>query len=249
MPTLLLEHTPKPGGAGIVGSTLREYGHRLATIRVAAGEALPVDLDDVSAIVLTDGASTLASPPAWYGPECELLKLAQARAIPILGLGLGARIIAKALGGEIAPGGDCGWLECKLAYAGREDPLYKGVAWSSQQVIWQAESIAKLPEGGVPLAHAGKPGAKPALRAFSVGVFTFGFEHRFDLDQATFESLLKDRGGEAASLGGSVDAIRAGWATHGANSQRIGRRIAESVAQFLMPVDRVSAGRIKDLHY
>jgi hypothetical protein len=61
--------------------------------------------------------------------------------------------------------------------------------------------------------------------------------------------MLKDRGGEVAGLGGSVDALRAGWAAHGAHSQRIGRRIAESVAQFLMPVDRVSAGRVKDLHY
>jgi hypothetical protein len=59
MPTLLLDHSPRVGSTGLLGQTLREYGHRINVVRVApaerAADALPGDLDDVDAIVLSDG--------------------------------------------------------------------------------------------------------------------------------------------------------------------------------------------------
>ena len=237
MPTLLLDHAAKPGSTGILGETLREHGHRIRVVRLAAGEPLPVDLDDVDTIVIGDGPQTLLSAaPAWAEGEMGLVREAHARQMPICGLGFGARLLAKALGGELAAGGDAGWRDLKLAFPGREDPLYKGIPWTLPQVIAQGESIAKLPDGSTPFGSTAVSGAKPATRSFAAGVFAFGFEHKWWLD----ESLVRaEQGGDIAG----------GWATHGATSMRHGRRLAESIALYLMPIDRVNAGRVKDLHY
>lgn len=237
MPTLLLDHASKPGSTGLLGETLRDHGHRIRVVRLAVGEALPGDLDDVDAIVLGDGAQTLLSnAPAWAEGEMGLVKEAFTRQMPICGLGFGARVLAKALGGEIVAGGDGGWRDLTLNFAGREDPLYKGIPWSMPWVIHQTESIAKLPDGSTAFGTTPVSGGKPAVRSFSAGVFAFGFEQKWWLDPA----LARD---EASSE------IAAGWSTNGANSMRHGRRLAESIALYLMPVDRVHAGRVKDLHY
>lgn len=242
MPTLLLDHGPKPGTTGILGDTLREYGHRMNVVRLVA-DALPADLDDVDAIVLSDGPQTLlANAPAWAEAEMALVKEAHARQLPICALGFGARLLVKALGGELAAEGDFGWRDLKLNFPGREDPLYKGIPWSLTQLIAQRESIAKLPEGSTPFGSSAKPGAKPVTRAFSAGIFTFGFEHQWWADAGVVASV-------AASAGPDASAVSGGFAEFGAGSIRHGRRMAESIALYLMPVDRVNAGRVKDLHY
>ncbi|MDZ4829010.1 MAG: hypothetical protein SGJ09_02275 [Phycisphaerae bacterium] len=250
MPTLVLEHGDRPGSSGILGETLREYGHKLRYVMVGAGEALPADLDDVDGIVATDGPQRLVdgAPRA-----VEFIAQAHARSLPIVGLGFGARLLAKALGGEIVAGTACGWHEVKLAYSGREDPMYTGVAWSSRQLVWQAETIAKLPPGMTAFAYANKVAgsstAKPTICSSSAGVFAFGFEHRWELDGELFERQLASRAQDLSALGATADELRAGWREYGDTSMRIGRRMAESVALFLMPVERRSAGRVKDLHY
>ncbi|MBL9148760.1 MAG: gamma-glutamyl-gamma-aminobutyrate hydrolase family protein [Phycisphaerae bacterium] len=258
MPTLLIDHSPRVGSTGLLGQTLREYGHRINVVRVApagnaagsGADALPSDLDDVDAIVLSDGPQTLASnPPAFVAAESALIKAAHARQMPILGLGFGARLLATALGGEVAAQPDAGWLELKLTFPGREDPLYKGVPWTSTACFCQAEAITKLPEGATPFAHAGQPGTKPNVRAFAAGVFAFGVEHLFGLTDETFDHLLASQGDLLGRVPGGADSLRNGWREYGQTSMRIGQRIAESIALYLMPVDRMSAGRVKDLHY
>jgi GMP synthase (glutamine-hydrolysing) len=249
MPTLVLELSSRPGASGLLGATLREYGHRFRSILPERGEPLPPDLDDIDAIVLTDGPQRFASSaPAWSALAQELLRAAHAASLPIVGLGAGARLLALSLGGtvEAASGPDhlVGWHDLRLSAVGREDPLYKGVPWTTRQFLLASEVIRTLPAGGVPLATAG---ASLLPKAFSVGVFTFGFEHRWELDGDLFERTLAERSGELA--GADATALRVGWSANGEASMRIGRRIAESIALYLMPIDRVSAGRVKDLHY
>src|SRR5262245_25634022 len=106
MPILILEHGDRPGSAGILGTTLREYGHALRFVMLAGGEAPPNDLDDVDGIIATDGPQTLAAnAPTWTAPVMELLKEAHQREMPVIGLGFGARLIARALGGTVSGGG------------------------------------------------------------------------------------------------------------------------------------------------
>ncbi len=249
MPTLIFEHGPHAGGTGILGATLRTYGHSLRFVRpagIGAGSGLPLDLDDVDAIVVGDGPQTLvAGAPDWIEGEMTLLRQAHARQMPIIAFGFGARLLAKALGGEIIAEGDFGWSDITLSATGREDPLYKGWPWTITQLQWQRESIGRLPEGAIAYASSAKPGGKPVTRAYSAGVFAFGFEHQWWLDRELLEVVV-----QATTQGGADGgSARGGWKDFGAMSAHYGSRLAESIALYLMPVDRVNAGRVKDLHY
>jgi hypothetical protein len=135
--------------------------------------------------------------------------------------------------------------EVTLSPVGREDPLYKGCPWSFAQPVLQGESIAKLPDGGTVYATAPAPtaGAKPAVRSFAAGIFAFGFEHGWWFDGELLAATLRERGVPDAA------AIEAAWRRDSDRSLRAGRRIAEAIALFLMPVDKANAGRVKDLHY
>lgn len=243
MPTLILEHGPRPGSTGILGETLREYGHRITFVHLApesgAAESLPGDLDDVDALVLSDGPQALGGQaPSFLAAETALVRDAHAKQIPIVGLGFGARVLAHALGGELAPTVAKGWLNLRLTFVGHEDPIYAGVPWVYPQPLDQSESIAKLPPGGISFAESAAADGRPQVRAFSAGVFAYGFEHQWWLNDRLVELM-----------GGAGDERRTAWRTHGATSMRLGRRMAESVALYLMPVDQANRGRVKDLHY
>jgi len=250
MPLLLIEHARLAPGAGIVGETLREYGQRIRTVRIDRGEALPPDLDGIHGIVVGDGPQALAGGVT--GPleaELALLRAAKGADLPILGLGLGARLLALSLGGEIASCGaspDIGWAPISLAWPAREDPLFKGWPWTPTQCFWRREFVAKLPDGAVSLGQ----GPNGRLAGFSAGIFQYGFDWPLGWRAADTDEAARTRGDDIAACPRlAADEIRAATARHGAESERLARRFAEQVALFLMPTDRISAGRVKDLHY
>jgi GMP synthase-like glutamine amidotransferase len=249
MPLLLLEHSRIAPGAGLVGETLREFGQRFRTVRVDLGDPLPVDLDGIHGVIACDGPQSLAGGAGSLAAEIALLRAAKGAELPILGLGLGARLLAASLGGEIAPCGgspDLGWHPFTLSWPAREDPLFKGWPWTPTQCFWRREFVAKLPEGCVPLAT----GPNGRIAGFSAGIFQYGLDWPLDWRGADVVEASRQRKEDVSATPGlNADAIRAGTERFGPDSERLGRRFAEQVALFLMPTDRISGGRVKDLHY
>jgi GMP synthase-like glutamine amidotransferase len=249
MPLLLIEHSRIAPGAGLVGETLREYGQKFRTVRLDRGESLPGDLDGIHGIVACDGPQSIAGGPGPLAAELSLLKAAKDADLPILGLGLGARLLASALGGEIAPCGgspDLGWHPITLSWPAREDPLFKGWPWTPTQCFWRREFVAKLPEGCASLGT----GPNGRFAGFSAGVFQYGLDWPVDWRPSDVVEATRVRAEDVASAPGlDAEAIRAGTQRFGDDAARLARRFAEQVALFLMPTDRISAGRVKDLHY
>jgi len=249
MPILLLEHARTAPGAGIVGETLREFGQRFRTVRVDPGDSLPTDLDGIHGIVSCDGPRGLTEGSGGLEAELNLLKAAKTADLPILGLGLGARMLASALGGEVAPCGgspDVGWHPVTLSWPAREDPLFKGWPWTVTQCFWRREFVARLPDGCVSLGT----GPNGRIAAFSAGIFQFGLDWPIDWrNDDVLEATRIRKDDVAATPGLDAEAIRTGTQRFGPEAERLARRFAEQVALFLMPTDRISAGRVKDLHY
>jgi GMP synthase-like glutamine amidotransferase len=249
MPLLLIEHSRIAPGAGLVGETLREYGQKIRTVRLDRGESLPGDLDGIHGIVACDGPQSIAGDAGPLAAELALLRAAKAADLPILGLGLGARLFASALGGEIASCGgspDLGWHPLTLSWPAREDPLFKGWPWTPTQCFWRREFVAKLPEGCVSLGS----GPNGRIAGFSAGVFQYALDWSIDWRSGdVLEAARLRKDDVAATPGLGAEAVRAGTERFGPDAERLARRFAEQVALFLMPADRISAGRVKDLHY
>jgi len=247
MALLVFEHSPLAGSLRL-GTTLRDHGHRLRTIRVHAGDAMPADLDDVDGVIVMGGGQNVHDRPEWLDPESALICAAHERDMPVLGICLGCQIVAHALGGTTGPmdgGIALGFHAVELNAMGREDPLFTGIPWSTKQVQWHRDEVKELPAGAKPLASS----ERCNVEAWSMGLRTYGLQYHPEVFPSTIESWIEDEPVALDEAGTTPAALRASIESSYEDMARHAERLFESVALFLMPVDRRYQGQIKDLHH
>jgi GMP synthase-like glutamine amidotransferase len=96
--------------SGVFGETVRERGAELAEWNIAAGSPPPAPPESYDAVLVFGGAMHVDQEDrhAWLRDENSLLQALLERGIPILGVCLGAQLIAKAARAKVAAdiGGD-----------------------------------------------------------------------------------------------------------------------------------------------
>jgi len=175
--------------SGRLGLTLRDQGHKMDTRRLHRGDPLPGDLDDITGVVTLGGPQHVGDDTAWMEPECELLRRAHARELPVVGICLGAQLIAHALGGEVEPMDkpEIGFPEVGITPTGQTDAILAGIAWTIPQFAHHAWRITELPEGAVLLASS----AHCKQQAYRVGVRTYAFQYHFECDRPMVADLIR----------------------------------------------------------
>ena len=172
-------------------SSLVDHGLRVQTVRIAAEETLPNDLAEVDGVLSLGGPQSITDdPPSWVDTETTFLREAGDAQIPILGIGLGANLLAKAHGAtiETAPSTDAGFHRVDLDPAGREDPLFRGLPWFGSWPVWSRDRIAGLPDGGRKLAS--RDGT--AIDGFACGIFSYGIAFEADWSSTTLSERMQD---------------------------------------------------------
>jgi GMP synthase (glutamine-hydrolysing) len=220
----------------VLGSILRDHGHRLRVVELFDGQPLPPDLDDVDGIVSMGGSPNVdqAAEYPWIAGEMALLKQAHDRSIPIVGVCLGAQLIAAALGGKVAAMAtpEAGWANVKQSFPGTIDTIYQGIPWDTMQVHMHGQEVTTLPPGGTPLA-----GSKLCkTQAFRVGMTTYGFQYHFEWDRNGIVEASKD--GLVGKAGVTAESIVQGIEQHYHSYRRLGDRLCETIALMLFPLDR-----------
>ncbi|MBX3355200.1 MAG: type 1 glutamine amidotransferase [Phycisphaeraceae bacterium] len=246
MSIVILEHSPN-FGAGILARGLRTLGSRLRIIRVDRGEALPPDLDGITGLVSCGGPQSAYGNEPWLAAEMSLIRDAHGAGVPVVGLCLGAQLLAQALGGEVKKSAtpELGWFNVSLSPVGREDPVLAGIPWTSTQFCWHFDEIVTAPPEARILASS----ERCRVQAFAVGLFSYGFQYHFEWDRAIILKEVDEYGDEVRSAGASPEAIRSGVDQHAAVAERLAERLTERIALCLMPVDRVNRGIVRDLHH
>ena len=241
MATLIIQNgeTSPPG---LALETLRRFGHTIQMVKIWQEEALPEDLTDIDAILCCGGersARNDVTDPV-IDAQCALLSRAHEEGVPVLGLCLGAQILARALGGDVESldgGPECGFTEVSLNAVGREDPLFKGIPWKTHQFSWHEDVISSLPAGGVALSSS----RRTEVQAFLVGTTSYGLQYHPEYGAGPLEEHCR-RTDSFADSGGGSEALMADLAVHGPSVIRHAERFFESVALFLMPADRIHRG-------
>ncbi|WP_246144549.1 type 1 glutamine amidotransferase [Actinacidiphila oryziradicis] len=108
-----------PGeGPYAIGTALEAAGLGMRVCRVWAGDPVPEDLTGVEALVVMGGPMSAYRDDGFptQGAELELLRAALAAQVPVLGVCLGAQLLAVAAGGTARPGTglQVGWGPVRL---------------------------------------------------------------------------------------------------------------------------------------
>ncbi len=159
------------------------------------------------------GAGDDADHP-WLAAERELIADAAGAGRPVLGVCLGAQLLAAALGARVyeAERPEVGLLEVELTGEGRADPLFAGIDDRPVSLQWHADTF-DLPDGAVRLARS----AAIANQAFRSGERAYGVQFHLEVT------------GEMAREWGSVPAYRESLAS------TLGERAG---AEFIADVER-----------
>ncbi len=146
----VVQHVPFEGPAGI-GEWGRERGHDLSVTRMFAGELLP-DLDSVDWLVVMGGPMGVhdCDVHPWLPAETRYVGRAVKSGKGVLGVCLGAQIIARALGAWVGRNRDkeIGWFPVALTPAGREEAVFQEFPDRLEVLHWHGDTFA-VPPGAV----------------------------------------------------------------------------------------------------
>src|SRR6478672_10239380 len=151
-PTLLaIQHVPWEGPHRILDAC---GALRVHTVKPLAGQPLPSH-DEVAGAVVMGGPMNVDEVGRFPGlaAEREWLGEAAGRGMPLLGICLGAQLLARALGAEVraGEGPEVGFAPVEVSDP--EDPLLGALAPSTEVLHWHGD-VFDLPDGARPLASS-----------------------------------------------------------------------------------------------
>jgi GMP synthase (glutamine-hydrolysing) len=194
---------------GTLNPLFKEEGFRIRYVNFEREpDAIP-DVDAYDGLVILGGPMGVNDSDGYphLNNEVQAIQKAIEKNIPILGICLGAQLIAKALGGEVRKNiiKEIGWFDIVTTEEGQNDPLLKKFSHQEKICQWHQDTF-DLPTGSVHLASS----KDCENQAFRFGDKVYGFQFHLEVDQQMIERWLKvphhKKDLEAMNI--SVDAIR-----------------------------------------
>jgi GMP synthase-like glutamine amidotransferase len=207
MRMVILQHVPFEGPAAIAEwAAVRAVVTK--TVHLYRGDALP-SLDAFDMLTVMGGPMSANDEAAldWLPPEIAFVRDAIAADKIVLGVCLGAQIMAKALGGAVYKGREkeIGWFPVECAETAH--PLFEGIPAEFMAFHWHGETFS-LPENAVRLASS----PSTENQAFAVGKRALGVQFHMEATKESVNALIENAAGdiEGGAYQQLPDEIRAG---------------------------------------
>ncbi len=203
---LVFQHVPYEP-LGTLDPILRKAGFRIRYVNFGRDPKARPSLRGYVGLIVLGGpmnVDDVADHPH-LATEIELMAEANERGMQVLGICLGAQLLARALGAEVeaAPQKEIGWYDVELSPDGQADPVIGEFEPVQRIFQWHGDRFG-LPDGAVSLARS----AVCEHQAFRFGDHAYGFQFHLEVDQALIERWLSlpQYIREIDALGGAVDA-------------------------------------------
>jgi GMP synthase (glutamine-hydrolysing) len=175
---------------GVFAEPVRERGHRLVEWTPALRTPPPRPPEDYGAVFVFGGAmhADQEEQHPWLRDEHELIRGLIDAGTPVLGVCLGAQLLAKAAGAHVGPLAEpeIGWLPLELTDAGARDPVLGRLPRSFDAFQWHYYAF-DVPEGGEELAR------NPVCsQAFRLGEHAWSVQFHPEVTLAQVERWLDD---------------------------------------------------------
>jgi GMP synthase (glutamine-hydrolysing) len=176
--------------AGVFGDVIRERAHGLEEWSLAWGTPPPRPLDAYGAVLVFGGAmhADQDSHHPWLREENLFLQRLLDLHIPLLGICLGAQLLAKAAHAPVmaAKEFEIGWFEVELTESGSRDPLLGRMPHTFDAFQWHYYEHG-LPAGSVELARNAL-----CTQAFRLGEEAWGVQFHPEVTLAQIESWIDE---------------------------------------------------------
>jgi GMP synthase-like glutamine amidotransferase len=174
---------------GVFADAVAERGDELTEWVISNGASPDSAPHDYDAVLIFGGAMHVdqeAHHP-WLRDEDALLSDLAAREVPMLGVCLGAQLIAKALGARVGamPAPQIGWFDVEQTPEGADDPLFSGLPRRFSSFQWHSYAF-DLPRNAVPLA------SDPAcLQAYRAGETAWGIQFHAEVTRESVDDWFR----------------------------------------------------------
>jgi GMP synthase (glutamine-hydrolysing) len=261
---VILQHVEHEGPGRIV-PVLRDYGIRLDIRHLYRGDEVPADLAEVRALIVLGGPMGVGDigdeKYPFLAKEVDLLKRAVQIDRAVLGICLGAQLLAHAAGAKVhpstrpgakpddapIPAPEFGWLPVNFPFPGGTEPIVMGMHDGMMVFHWHYDTLElpKLPApANAPPPPAPAPPTGNALlsssrlcrnQAFRFKNRLFGFQWHMELTPSDIEAILVDGQGDAKSPLGPDErsTVLQGTEKYYPQYARLGDKLLRNFVQFL----------------
>ncbi len=182
-----LQHVPFED-IGSMAQDFQARGFRLNTTHWYQGDEAP-DLTSFDALIVMGGPMGIYDEDQypWLADEKMLIKNAIAAGKIVLGICLGAQLIADVLGGKVTRNThkEIGWFPLQINPQAAAHPIAKILAQYPEVFHWHGDTFA-IPDGAVWLARS----EACAHQAYSYKDRVFGFQFHLETTPASAQALI-----------------------------------------------------------
>jgi GMP synthase-like glutamine amidotransferase len=189
------QHVPFEG-LGNIEDWIKSQNYRLSATRLYAADPLP-DLDEIDLLIIMGGPMGADDDKIypWLTAEKRFTEAAIQAGKKVLGICLGAQLIATVLGARVYPNvhKEIGWFPLTLTIEGRAAEVFKGCPAKLPVFHWHGDTFS-LPAGAARLAET----IACRNQAFAQGNVV-GLQFHLDVTRESVEQLVANCGTELVS--------------------------------------------------
>lgn len=227
---------------GTLDPLFRQAGFRIRYVNFGRHPHFQPNLDGYRGLVILGGPMSVdqVEEHPHLATEVRLIEAAIGRGLPVLGICLGAQLIAKTLGARVCANmeKEIGWYDVSVTEAGRRDRLFHHARETERIFQWHGDTF-DVPSGAVRLARS----TACENQAFRYGENVYGLQFHLEVNEPLIERWLRvpQHRRELEELKGRIDpeAIRAETPRSIGRSRALSDRVfGEFIELFGLPAKR-----------